>query len=89
MIKIEESFKLQIDNKATINLAKNSTAHGKSKHIETKFQFLRDQVTKGKLEVVYFPTEEQVADVLTKAIRNLQFIKLRRELGVIAFDSLN
>lgn len=49
MIKIDEPINLPIDKKSTINLAKNPLAHGKSKHIETKFHFLRDQVTKRKL----------------------------------------
>jgi hypothetical protein len=38
---------LKIDNKSAINLAMNHVSHGKNKHIETKFHFLRDQVTNG------------------------------------------
>lgn len=75
MIKIEDPIKLQIDNKSAINLVKNQISHGKSKYIETKFHFLRDQVIKGKLEVVYCPREKQMVDVLTKAIKQLQFLK--------------
>lgn len=56
-------MKLLIDNKSTINLAKNPVAHGRSKHIETRFHFLRDQVTKGKLELEHCNTEKQIADI--------------------------
>lgn len=56
MIKSEETIKLKINNKSIINLAKNPVSHGKSKHIETRLHFLRDQVTRGKLEVMYCPT---------------------------------
>lgn len=41
-----DAVKLLVDSKSTIDLAKNSVSHGRSKHIETKFHFLRDQVTK-------------------------------------------
>jgi hypothetical protein len=80
---------LKIDNKSAINLAKNPVSHGKSKHIETRFHFLRDQVTKGKLKLEYCSTDNQQADILTKAVKRDQFLKLRREMGVVSFDSLN
>ena len=47
-------MRLLIDNKSTIDLAKHPVAHGRSKHIETKFHFLRDQVSKEKLELEVF-----------------------------------
>jgi len=47
-----KKMKLRVDRKS---------AHGRSKHIETHFHFLRDQVNKGKLEVMHCKTEEQVA----------------------------
>jgi hypothetical protein len=37
---------LKIDNKSAINLAKKPDSQGKSEHIETRFHFLTDQVTK-------------------------------------------
>jgi KUP system potassium uptake protein len=80
---------LKLDNKSAINLAKNPISHGKSKHIETRFHFLRDQVNKGKLILEYCSTNNQQADILTKAIKRDQFLKLRREMGVVSFDSLN
>ncbi|GAU47317.1 hypothetical protein TSUD_377910 [Trifolium subterraneum] len=80
---------LKIDNKSTINLAKNPVSHGKSKHIETRFQFLRDQVNKGKLSLEYCSTDDQQADILTKAVKRDRFLKLRREMRIVSFDSLN
>ena len=40
---------MKIDNMPAINLAKNSIAHGRSKHIEMRFHYLRDKVAKAKL----------------------------------------
>lgn len=51
-IKFEKPIKLLIDNKSAIHLARNSIARGNRKHIRTRFYFLRDQITKSKLEVM-------------------------------------
>ncbi|GAU38979.1 hypothetical protein TSUD_378550 [Trifolium subterraneum] len=80
---------LKIDNKSTINLVKNHVSYRKSKHIETRFHFLRDQVNKGKLRLKYCPIDDQQADILTKVVKRDQFLKLRREMGIVSFDSLN
>lgn len=52
-------MQLLVDNQSAINLAKNPISHGRSKHIETKYHFLRDQVTKGKLELIFVKSELQ------------------------------
>jgi len=44
---------LLVDNNSTIDLSKNPISHKKSKHIETKYHFLRDQVMKKKIEFIY------------------------------------
>ena len=58
-------------------------------NIETKFYCLKDQVNKGNIVVEYRPDNDQTIDIVTKIVKRVQFIKLRRELGVVAFDSLN
>ena len=42
--KVRKPLKLMIDNKSTISLAKNLVLHGRSKHIDTKYHFPRNQV---------------------------------------------
>jgi hypothetical protein len=64
---VEKPLKLTIDNRSTINLAKNSIAHGIINQIETIFHIIREKVMKGMLEVIYCPTECQLTDVFTKA----------------------
>ena len=89
MIKLKHPIKCLIDNKSTINLAKNHITHGKRKHIETRFHYLRDQVNKCKIIVEYCSTNDQVANVFTKPVKRAQFLKLRRELRVVCFESWN
>ncbi|PNX81186.1 hypothetical protein L195_g037203 [Trifolium pratense] len=60
---------LKIDNKSAISLAKNPISHGMSKHIDTKFHFIREQVTNEMIEVQYCSTDVQLADGFTKAVK--------------------
>ena len=48
----DEKMELEVNSKSAIDFGKHLVAHGRSKHIETCFHFLRDQVNKGNLEVV-------------------------------------
>jgi len=59
---------LMIDNKSAINLAKHSTLHGRSKHIELRFHYIREQVSKDNVVVEYCKAEEQLADLMTKSV---------------------
>ncbi|KAL5708855.1 hypothetical protein ACHQM5_017835 [Ranunculus cassubicifolius] len=49
-------------------MAKNPVHHNRTRHIAIKHHYIRDQVEKGKIEVKYISTEDQVADILTKAL---------------------
>lgn len=88
-IQEKQVMKLKVDKKSAINLAKHPISHGRSKHIEIKYHFLRDQVNKRKLELSYCKSEENVADILTKALKKNIFEGLRSKLGVCNLASLN
>lgn len=40
---------MRIDNMYAFNLTKNPIARGRSKHVEMRFHYLREQITSGKL----------------------------------------
>jgi len=79
-IQVRKPIILQLDNKSAINLAKNPVLHGRSKHIEARFHFLREQVNHGKLEVKHCPSESQLADILTKGLKIDRFWSLTKKL---------
>jgi hypothetical protein len=78
---------LYVDNKSAIQLCKNPVFHDRSKHIETRFHFIRECVQDGKIAVEYVPTGEQLADIMTKALPRAKFQELRQKLGVINISS--
>lgn len=70
------------DNSSTIKLSKNPILHGRTKHIDIKFHFLRDLVKEGVVELIHCGTSEQMADIMTKPLKLESFLKLRNMLGV-------
>ena len=63
------------DNQSAICLAKNQQVHGRTKHIEIKYQFIRDLVEVGRIKLTYCASEDMVADMLTKGLPIKQFEK--------------
>ena len=80
---------MYVDNKSTISLAMNPVAHGRSKHIEIIFHFLREKMSKKQLDLRYCSTEMQLADIFTKGLKVNSFVVLRDKLGVSPMEILN
>ena len=59
---------LRIDNQSAISVTKNPEHHGRMKHLDLRFFWLREVVEAGTIALDYIPTAEQVADVLTKPL---------------------
>ena len=78
----ETPVKLLMDNMSAIALSKNPVYHERSKHIDTRYHFLRQCIEEGKVEVDHVGTAEQLADIFTKALGRVKFIELRGAFGV-------
>ncbi|CAI0627471.1 unnamed protein product [Linum tenue] len=76
------------DNSSTIKLSKNPVLHGRSKHIDVRFHFLRDLVKEEVIKLEHCGTTDQVADIMTKAVKIETFEKLRGELGMCTVAEL-
>ena len=70
------------DNTSVILLTKNLIQHFRTKHIEIRHHFLRDEVEKNKIILNFIDTEKQIADIFTKPLNNDRFSFLIRELGL-------
>ena len=74
------NFMLNCDNQGSIALAKNPIKHQRTKHIDIKYHFIRDQISKGIVEISYIPSEYNVADVFTKPVSSIRLNKFRNKL---------
>ena len=77
------------DNSSSIKLSKNPVLHGRSKHIDIRFHFLRELVKTNVVNLSYCNIQNQVADIMTKPLKLEVFQKLRGLLGVCEIPNTN
>ncbi|KAC9222872.1 hypothetical protein E3N88_46171 [Mikania micrantha] len=73
---------IHVDNEAAIAITKNPVYHSRSKHIDIRFHFIRDCYEKKLIDVVKIHTNEQRADLLTKAFDKQRFEYLLKLNGI-------
>jgi hypothetical protein len=71
------------DNKSCFKLSGNPVFHDRSKHIEIRYHFIQDKVQKGAMKFQYIPTDQQVADILTKPLEKGKFEAFRDRLRLV------
>ncbi|PNY15934.1 hypothetical protein L195_g012642 [Trifolium pratense] len=76
-MKQSDCIMIYYDNSSSIKLSKNPIMHGRSKHIDVRFHFLRDLTKDESIELVHCRSEDQLADLLTKPLKLESFYKLR------------
>ncbi|KAF3613406.1 Fanconi-associated nuclease 1 -like protein, partial [Capsicum annuum] len=75
------SIEVFVDNQAAIAISHNPVFHGKSKHFNIKFFFLREVQKDGDVILFYCKTKEQWADIFTKPLPVSKFKLLRQKIG--------
>ena len=73
---------LLMDNQSAIQVSKNPEHHGRMKHLDLAHYWLRDEVSKGSIQVEYVPTQEQLADIFTKPLPRPTVDTLRSKMGL-------
>ena len=69
------------DNQSTIQLIRNGRSNSeRTRHVDIRYFYLHDKLSIGDVDITYIPTEEMIADILTKPLQGELFRKLRKEL---------
>lgn len=68
------------DNQSTQELTKNGVKSERTKHIDIKYHFVTDEVSRGNVQLQWVSTTRQLADVLTKALGQQQHTALSEKL---------
>lgn len=74
-------FVIYEDNQSCIKLTEKWD-HKRLRHIDVKYNFIKELVRDKRVSVEYISTKEQTADILTKNLMGVQFSKLRQNLGL-------
>jgi hypothetical protein len=74
------------DNISSILLANNPIYHVKTKHIKVHYHFIKEKVVAKEIDLIHVSTEDQVADIFTKALGTDKLKKFRQMFGVLEVD---
>ena len=76
-------FTMHCDNKANMHIAANSAFHERIKHLRIDCHYTRDKILEGFLQIAYVRSREQLADLMTKPLGELQHNLLTSMLGLM------
>ena len=71
---------LQEDNMSTIHIINNDCNGQKTKHVDIRYNLVREQVQLNHIKMEHLSTKEMTADILTKALAPTPFLYLRKKL---------
>jgi hypothetical protein len=74
---------LKCDNEAAIKIATHHMVTPRSKHFDTKFHFLREQLREGHIALSFCPGSENIADFFTKPLKQAKFALFRSMIGIV------
>ncbi|GJY79872.1 hypothetical protein Tco_0492623 [Tanacetum coccineum] len=77
------------DNTSVIAISNNLVLHSRTKHIDTKYHFIRDHILKGNIKLHVIPIDFQLADIFTKQLAEPGFTRLVAELGMLNINKVS
>jgi hypothetical protein len=78
-----DSVKLKIDNLSAIQLSRNPILHDRTKHIDTRYHYIRHCIEEGRVQVEFVVTIDQLADILMKPLGRDWFVELRTRISIV------
>jgi hypothetical protein len=73
------------DNQGSIFIASNPVTEKRSKHIDIRYHYVREVVNRGLVKIYFIDSDENPADLLTKNLGSVKFLKFREMLGLEFF----
>lgn len=80
---IEQIPRFYMDNQSAIKIVKNPEFHKRTKHIEVRYHFIREKYERKEFLLEYVSSNEQLADVFTKALARNKFEFFRNKMNIV------
>ena len=88
-VNLEYPIKVNVDNIGAVYLSKSATTSNRTKHIDTRYHFVREYVEDGILKIVFVQSERNDADIFTKNLNSETFRKHCDSIGLKNFATDN
>lgn len=79
---VEGPTSLKCDNKASISISENPVQHDRTKHVEVDRHFIKEKLDNGVVTLPFVRSEDQLADILTKAVNGRVFASILDKLNI-------
>ena len=87
-VEFTQPTQINQDNQACIAIALNPVHHGRVKHVDLKTNYIRENIERATVKLLYCPTELMIADILTKPLPAPQHKKLMELMGMRSYSEL-
>jgi hypothetical protein len=81
-VPLKYPIEVQVDNIGAVYLSKNATTGNRTKHIDTRYHFVREYIEDGIVKVIFVRSEENDADIFTKNLNTETFNKHCESIGL-------
>ena len=71
-----------LHNNSAVQVTKNPEHHGRIKHLDLRYYWLRDQVNMGVIRILHLRTDEMPADLITKALGRIKVQLFTKMIGL-------
>lgn len=82
-LRTRSAIPIHVDNEGAEALAKNPSHHSRTKHIHTRYHFVRECVQSGDISMVHVASKDMLADLLTKPLERVLLERQRLLLGIV------
>jgi len=81
-VPLKYPIEVQVDNIGAVYLSKNATTGNRTKHIDTRYHFVREYIEDGIVKVIFVRSEDNDADIFTKNLNTETFNKHCESIGL-------
>jgi hypothetical protein len=75
---------LMCDNEAAVKIAKDNSSNKRTQHSEREYYYVNEQLHRKRLAIEWVPTDDQLADIMTKALGPVNFERILASLNMSA-----